>query len=65
MYVLERSVQRFADNRHDSLAQVNSRPVRCLRREAYLSNPYAQTTKARGEFCPLPRQPRDVTSKEH
>ena len=27
------------DARHDSLVQVNSRPVRCLRREAHLSNP--------------------------
>ena len=55
MHTLERSVQRFADNRHDSLVQVNSRPVRCLRREACLSNPYAEATKARGEFCPAPQ----------
>ena len=36
MHTLERSVQRFADTRYDSLVQVNSRLVRCLRREAHL-----------------------------
>ena len=35
-----------ADARHDSLVQVNSRPVPCLRREAHLSNPNAQTLHA-------------------
>ena len=65
MRLLERSFQRFADARHDSLVQVNSRPVRCLCRITHLSNPDAQTSIARGELCPFPGRLRDSTSKEH
>ena len=61
---LRRSAQRLADSRHDSLVQVDCRPVRCLLREAHLSNPDAQTAKARLELCSL-RQLRDFTSKEY
>ena len=62
---LVRSVQRLADGRHDSLVQVDSLPGRCLRRETHLSNPYAQTSKAREEFCTLPCQLGDGASKKH
>ena len=31
---LEEPAQRLADSRHESVVQVNCRPVRCLRREA-------------------------------
>ena len=60
-----RSVKCFAHVRHYSLVQVNSGPARRLCRKAHLSNPFAQTSKARGELRPFPGQLRDFTSKEH
>ena len=64
MHRSERSVQRTADVRYGGLVQVDSRPARCLRRKTHLSNPIAQTTKARGEFGSLPGKLRDSATKE-
>ena len=46
----EPSVQRLADGRHDSLVQVDSRPVRCLRRQDPSEQPL------------MPRPPKHVGS---
>ena len=65
MHLAYRSVQRYAYVRHYCLVQVDSCPVRCLRRETHLGNPDAQTSEARGKLCPFPRQLGDFTSQEH